>query len=61
MKKIIRFFFRIIRKCTCPKVIKGEAANTIIIKILQSNKPIMAARLGSVEAQTILWSILPPH
>lgn len=57
---IIRKYLTIIKNCFCPKVIESDRASKIMIKLLNSNSPVMLARFGSTEAQTIVWSILPP-
>lgn len=56
---LIRKALSMIKKSLCPKAIEGEEAINIMIKLLQSERPVMLARFGSTEAQTIVWSMLP--
>lgn len=43
-----------------PTPLNGQQAQDLLIKLLQSSKPCMIGRFGSVEIQATLWSILPP-
>lgn len=59
-KPIIRKFFRLIYRATTPRVLEGQSAQDVMIKILSSPDPCMIGRFGSCEIQSTLWSILPP-